>query len=193
VIEPAGPDVVRPAVAADDPHAAPDQMVHHAEQVSGDGRIEAAEAVFELGHALALGRQLRFPQLRCRQYRVDEPTADRVTQFGESSPGQPDMCVAGQAQAEPKLRVVLEQGVRPGRAPPVGVGGPGCGWQAAAVDGGAAGRVGDHETVSEQLGEQLEVWRLSATRARAGELEKRLQELGSTHCAEVHPRSVIGR
>ena len=55
------------------------RLVHHAEQVSGHGGIEAVEAVFELGHPLALGRQLRLPQLRRRQNLVDELRRRRVS------------------------------------------------------------------------------------------------------------------
>ena len=54
VVEPTGPDVVRPAVTADDPHAAPDQVVHHTAQIAGHGGIEAVEAALEFGQPLPL-------------------------------------------------------------------------------------------------------------------------------------------
>ena len=72
MVEPTGTDVVRPAVTADDPHAAPDQVVHHTAQITGHGGIEALEAALELGHPLTLGCQFRLPQLRRRQNGVDE-------------------------------------------------------------------------------------------------------------------------
>src|SRR6202007_659835 len=72
VVEPAGADVVRPTVAPDDPYAASDQGVHHAEQGTGRGSIESVETVPEFGHPLALSVQLRLPQLRGRQNGVDE-------------------------------------------------------------------------------------------------------------------------
>ena len=103
------------------------------------------------------------------------------------------MPVGGEPEAEPELGVVLEQRVRPGRAAPVGVGRPRRGGQVPAVDRRAAGRVGDHQPVAEQLREQLEVGRLAAAGAGAGELEQRLQELGAAHRAEVHPRPVVRR
>ena len=103
------------------------------------------------------------------------------------------MRVGGQPEAEPELRVVLEQRVGPRRTPPVGVGGPRRGGQVAAVDRRAAGRVGDHQPVTEELREQLEVGRLAAPRTRAGELEQRLQELRAAHGAEVHAGPVVGR
>ena len=98
------------------------------------------------------------------------------------------MPIGGEPEAEPELGVVLEQGVRPGRAAPVGVGRPRRGRQVAPVDRRAAGGVGDHEAVAEQLGEQLEVRRLAAACARAGELEQRLEELGAAHGSEVDAR-----
>ena len=49
--------------------------------------------------------------------------------------------------------------------------------QVAAVDRRAAGGVGDHHAVAEQLGDELEVRRLAAARARARELEQRLEHL----------------
>ena len=100
------------------------------------------------------------------------------------------MPVGGEPEAEPELGVVLEERVRPGRAAPVGVGRPRRGRQVAAVDRRAAGRVGDHQPVAEQLREELQVRRLAAARAGAGELEQRLQELGAAHRAEVDPRPV---
>jgi hypothetical protein len=41
------------------------------------------------------------------------------------------------------------------------------------------GRVGDHHPIAEQLRRELQVRRLAAAGARAGELEQRLQELRS--------------
>ena len=103
------------------------------------------------------------------------------------------MPVGGEPEAEPELGVVLEEGVRPCRAAAVGVGRPRRGRQVPAVDRRASGRVGNHQPVAEQLREQLEVGRLAAARARAGELEQRLQELGAAHRAEVDPGPVARR
>ena len=103
------------------------------------------------------------------------------------------MPVGGEPEAEPELGVVLEQGVRPRRAAPVGVGRPRRGRQVAAVDRRAAGGVGDHQPVAEQLREQLDVRRLTAAGAGAGELEQRLEELGAADGAEVDPGAVGDR
>ena len=85
--------------------------------------------------------------------------------------------VDGEPEAEPELGVVLEQRVRPCRPAPVGVDRPRRRRQVAAVDRRAAGRVGDQQPVAEQLRQQLQVRRLAAAGAGAGELEQRLQEL----------------
>ena len=101
------------------------------------------------------------------------------------------MPVGGEPEAEPELGVVLEERVRPGRPAAVGVGRPRRGRQVAAVDRRAAGRVGDHQPVAEQLREQLEVRRLAAARAGAGELEQRLAGTGCR--ARCRSRPATGR
>ena len=98
------------------------------------------------------------------------------------------MLVGGEAQAQAELGIVLEQRVGPGRAAALGVRGPGRRRQVAAVDRRAAGGVGDLQAVAEQLREQLEVRRLAAAGAGAGELEQRLEELRAAHLGEVDAR-----
>ena len=191
VVEPAGADVVGPAVAADDPDAAPDEVVDDAAQVGRRRRRPARRAAAgarppaRAGHRSSDSRS-------CGAARISStssaPTC--VAQLGEAPAGQLGVAVGGEPEAEPELGVVLEERVRPGRAAPVGVGRPGRGRQVAAVDRRAAGCVRDHQPVAEQLREELQVRRLAAARAGAGELEQRLQELGAAHCAEVDPRPV---
>ena len=79
---------------------------------------------------------------------------------------------SAEAQPEPELGVVLEQRVAPRRAPTVGSGGVRGGGEVGAVDRRAAGRVGDHEVVAEELGERPDVGRLAASGAGPGELER---------------------
>ncbi len=100
------------------------------------------------------------------------------------------MLVGGQPEPQAELGVVLEQRVGPGRPAPLRVGRPRGRGEVAAVDGGTAGRVGDHRAVAEQLGEELEVGGLAAARARARELEEWLEELGAADGAEVHAGAV---
>jgi hypothetical protein len=87
--------------------------------------------------------------------------------------------VGGVAETEAELGVVLEEGVGPRGATAGGVLAVGSGGEVAAVDGGAAGGVGDDEAVAEDLGEELDVGRLAAAGAGAGELEEGLGELAS--------------
>ncbi len=94
------------------------------------------------------------------------------------------LLVDGQAHAQAEFGVVFEQRVGPGRAAAVLVGAVGRGGQVAAVDGGAAGGVGDHHAVAEQLGQQLDVGRFAAAGAGAGELEQGLEQLHVLHLVE---------
>ena len=64
MVEAAGVDVVRPAVAADDPHAAPHEVIRNAAQVGGGGPVQVLEPPFHLGNTLALRTQLRLAELR---------------------------------------------------------------------------------------------------------------------------------
>ena len=91
------------------------------------------------------------------------------------------LLVDGQAQAQAELGIVFEERVGPGRAASFVVGAVGRGGQVAAVDGRAAGGVGDHHAVAEELGDQLDVGRFAATGAGAGELEQRLEQLDVLH------------
>ena len=191
VVETTGADVVGPAVAADQPDAAPQQVVGDAAQVVDLRPGQPLEAPGQLRHPLALGLQLRLADLRRRQDRLGEVRADGVAQLVEPAAGEAGVQVGGQPQAEPELGVVLEERVGPGRPAPAGVRRPGGRRQVAAVDRRAARRVRDRGTVAEQLGQQLEVGRLPAPRARPRELEERLEELRSAHRAEVDPAAVV--
>ena len=85
--------------------------------------------------------------------------------------------VDAQPHAEAELRVVLEQGVRPGGTASVGAGRPRGRGQVAAVDRRASGGVGNQQPIAHELGEELQVRRLPAPGARARELEARRQLL----------------
>ena len=98
--------------------------------------------------------------------------------------------VQAQAQAEAELGVVLEERIGPGGPAAVAVARVGRGRQVAAVDGGAARGVGDDRAVAEELGEQLDVGRLAAAGAGAGEFEERIEELGALHLVELEGRAV---
>ncbi len=93
------------------------------------------------------------------------------------------LLVDGQPHAHAELGVVFEQRVRPGRTASFGIHAVRRGRQVAAVDGRAAGRVGDQRAVAEQPGHQRDVRSFAATGAGAGELEQRLQQLLVLHLA----------
>ncbi|CAB4853453.1 unannotated protein [freshwater metagenome] len=94
-----------------------------------------------------------------------------------------------EADAQTELGIVLEQTVGPRRAAPFRILGIGRGGQVATEDAAAASGVGDQHVIAEQLGQQLEVRRLAATRTRAAELEQRFAQL-----ARLHRRGVpLGR
>src|SRR4030095_491456 len=87
------------------------------------------------------------------------------------------LVVHGDAHAEAELGVVLEERVGPRGATADAIPCPRRGRLAPPVDGRAPRRVGDERAIAEEVAGPLEVRRLSAARARAGELEQRLEEL----------------
>ena len=78
VVKAAGADVVGPAVAADDPDTAPDQVVEDAAQLGRRSPVQAVEPPVELGEALALRAQLGLAQLRRLQDLVHQLRAQLV-------------------------------------------------------------------------------------------------------------------
>ena len=92
-------------------------------------------------------------------------------------PGEFRLLVDGEPEAQAELGIVFKQRVRPGRSAAFGILGPGRGRQIAAVDRRAAGGVGDHRAVAEELRNQLQIRRFAASRAGAGEFKQRLLHL----------------
>jgi len=87
------------------------------------------------------------------------------------------LLVDGQAEAHAELGIIFEEAVGPRRTAAVLVLGPGRRGQVGAINRGTAGGVGNDRTVAEQLADQLDVRRLAAARACAGELEEGLEQL----------------
>ena len=181
VVEAAVADVVRPAVAADDPEALLDEVVGDVEEAAGREALLAGELRLEGGDALALVGDPLLGPLVGRQEAGDELVAEEAAQLLDELGGVLGLLVEGEAHAEAELGVVLEEGVRPGRAAPVAVDGVGRRREVAAVDRRAAGGVGDQHPVAEELRHQLDVRGLAAAEAGAGELEEGLHELGALH------------
>ncbi len=114
MIEPAEPDVVGPAVAADDPDALADERVGDGEQVPCLAVLARLESSLQLGDALALVGEMRLLVLRRVEDRARELLADRPGQTLEHGAGERHLVVQREPHPEPELRVVLEQRVRPG-------------------------------------------------------------------------------
>ena len=113
VIQPAGADVVGPAVAADQPHAAPDQVVERRFAGPQRGAVVGAESRPAAGSARPPGARCaaNSDSRRCGAARmfVHQVRPDRLAQLGQPRPGQPQMQVGGEPEAQPELGVVLEQ------------------------------------------------------------------------------------
>jgi hypothetical protein len=146
-------------------------MLGDAAQVLDGGPIEVVEPTLELGDSLALRAQVRLAQLRCVENLVDERVAELYAELREPFSCQLGVEVGREPEAEPELGVVLEERVGPGGATAVVIHRPRRRRQVAAIDRRAPGRVRDHETVAEELREELDVRRLPAAGARARELE----------------------
>ncbi len=162
VVEAAVADVVRPAVAADDPDALAHQVVGDLLEPPGLERLDARQLLPQLDDALALGGDAGLGRLVGVDDRLDQAFTDLGRHLAKQLVPLLLVLVDRQPEAEAELGVVLEQRVRPGRAAAVAVLRVGRRRQVAAVDRRAAGRVGDEQPVAEQLGQQLDVRRLAA-------------------------------
>jgi hypothetical protein len=65
MVQAGGSDVVGPAVPADDPDTAPDQVIYDAAQIGGRPvvLVQDIELPLQLGDPVMLGRQFRLAQL----------------------------------------------------------------------------------------------------------------------------------
>ena len=85
------------------------------------------------------------------------------------------------AHPETELRVVFEQRIGPAWATSVRVDRVGGSGEVAPKDRAATRGVGDEQPVANELGEELDVRRLTAPRASSRELEQGLEELAVLH------------
>ncbi len=119
-----------------------------------------------------------------------QPGRDGVAQAGQQAEYPLAMLIHGEPEAQAKFGIVLKQGIRPGRTTALGVGGVGGGGQVAAIDGGATGGVGNQQSVTVELGQQLDVGGLAAAGAGARVFEQRRDELGG---ANIDALQLLGR
>ena len=83
--------------------------------------LDPVEPGDQVCHPHALGAHLRFVDLRGAEDGVDEVGADPRRELAGEVGGEREMLVGGEAEAQPELGIVFEEGVRPGRAAPGGV------------------------------------------------------------------------
>ncbi len=94
------------------------------------------------------------------------------------------------AEAETKLRVILEKRVAPRRSAPFSVVRPWSRGKIASVYRGTAGGIGDEETIPEKLGEQLEIRRFAAAGTGPGEFKQRLLHLLRAHMLQRNAAAI---
>ncbi len=144
-------DVVSPAIAAHDPDVAADENISHRFEVAGLGRNDLLQALAQLCHVLPLSGVVGLILLFRVEQRIGQLSTDFVAHSVHQLAGVLLLLVQRQAEAVTELSVVLKETVGPGRSPPVGVLRPRGGGQIAAVDGGAARRIGNNGAVAVEL------------------------------------------
>ena len=142
VVEPTETDVVGPAVSANDPDTALEQIVAQRERSFGAGAIDLSVVIAARRAAHAV-HPLRTAGLFASSMSSQAPHRLPARALRASC------CVLAEfveryAQAVAEFRVVLEERVRPGGTAAAAVGRPGRRGQVAAEDRRAARRVGDN-------------------------------------------------
>ena len=197
VIQAAEADIIGPAVAAEDPDGLLDEdvlVLQHFARSRARVTIALLAVLDPVGFPLGAGHVKTFlargNQLlgggfgQVRVLGVLEPFLAGQLQFRRgildtdqffNGLGQLGAAlVDGQVHAEAELGVVFKQAVCPGGAVTFIVHCIGYRGGGTAVDGAAAGGVGDDHPVAEQLGRKLHVGGLAAAGAGAGELKQGL-------------------
>ncbi|MNG97572.1 hypothetical protein D3C79_566900 [compost metagenome] len=177
MVEPAEADVIGPAIAADEPDRLVHQVIRIPRQLSGarlGAILQQAAQLLDMGPLLG-DRQTGVLQPLLQLGRDDIPQTRHQTAYPIA------MLIDGEPEAQAKLGVVLEQGVGPGRAAPLGVGGVGGGGQVAAINRRATGGVGNQQPVPVELGQQLDIGGLATAGAGAGVFKQGRDELGGAN------------
>src|SRR5579884_1459883 len=183
MIEAAVADIVGPAIAADNPDALAHQHVRDSEQVARMGRLpligklRALQSPLQDGDARALALDACFAGLIGVEQGIYQLLAYHLNQLLEQFAGVFFLLVQRQAHAETKFGVVFKERIRPRGAAPFGIDAPRRCGQVAAIDGGAAGGIGNDHAIAEQLRRQLDVGRFAAAGTGPGELEERREQL----------------
>ena len=177
VIEAAVTDIVGPAIAAHDPEGAFEEGIRDSEESFGLIGIATSEFSFNGGDISANAFEIGIRFL----FAVDEAIYEFVAEFSgevfDEVLGEVLLLVESESHTETELGVIFEEGVRPSGTMTIFVNGPRRGGKVTTVDGGATSCVGDDHAITEELGDEFDVRRLTATSASARELEERLNEL----------------
>ena len=187
VVEPAEADVVGPPVAADEPHALAHEVARHHREARGvDARGRRRIAREQLPAAAPRARAARAicGSVSCGLSRIararSSPTNGREP--FEQERGRSRACASTPRRIpSPNSALSSNSELFHDGPAPLGVGRPRRGRQVRAVDRRATGGVGDDHAVAEELAHELDVRRLAAAGARAGELEQRLEHLRALH------------
>ena len=184
VVETAVADVVRPAVAADDP----DDCVHqHVRASRSAGRAGRWRIQLRPGAASSFRDALRAgSKPGCRS--TGRPSADprsassprHAAQALQAARARTPFCLSS-VNRKPRPNSALSSNSEFDQAGPrpSAFERPRSGRQVAAVDRRATRGVGDHRAIAEQLRQQLQIRRFAAAGARARELEQRLKSCTS--------------
>ena len=184
VVESAVTDVVRPAVAADDP----ERFFNEAVFIGIDfffERVAFAAAVFAFFDArdqLFRGNFARFGVVHAcdpgfaRRFAF-RPFFPQVGKLCDLVFQRRSSCLVSEVHAVTEFGVILEEGVRPSRSVTLFVGRIRAGGGRTAVNRRAARCVCNDHSVAEELRDHFYVRRFAAACARARELEQRRREL----------------
>ena len=181
VVEAAEADVVRPAVAADDPDALLDEVVgdeREPRRLRPGDRARATRSAATRSRCAAMPASAPWSASRMDG---GEAVAERPASPASSARACAPRLSSARRMPNPNSALSSNSELDHAGPRPVVVRGVRRGRQVAAVDRRAAGGVGDHRPVAEELGEELQVRRLAAARAGAGVLEQRLEELRALH------------
>ena len=109
MVEAAEADVVRPAVAANDPHALLNEIVGERIEPACQRIVQPSQRRTQRVHPLALRGNSRFAVLRGSEQLTDQPVTQAPTQAGEQRACLLRVLIDGQAEAEAELGVVFEE------------------------------------------------------------------------------------
>ena len=168
-------------------------MLDDRKQILRTRIIHCAQTPLQFADTLVLQADVRLVHLRGIQRGTHKIRSQCRRHLAGQALRHFQVLVRGQTKAKTEFGVVLKQRVRPGGSATFAIGGPRRHRQIAAVDGRAAGGVGDLQAVTEQLGQQLQVWCLAAAGAGAGVGEQRLEELHAADIGKVHACPIVHR